>query len=292
MNDLDAFRDEFDLALITSDEHVDPLDSPEEMEVHSAIGVFGYKLKPQIRLKLGDHFNLRSANEKRGSALMGSLPPEEGQDLHDDLQAGRAAFKLEEQIFEVENQRHIDHRHPERGHSYDLKWMCGGNHEDFLSRYSKRVHSAKKLISEKMVENIAAEFGYGYTRFMHPVILGGICFRHAHPGDNGKPIGIQSWLPNMAMSAVGGHGHRYQLKEIVRPDKTRVTTMMLPMAMHHAKTNRMLTRTDHGLVIARNARRGDFRHEFVRMDEVLQEYRDYKMSQRRKSDASLQAIIG
>ena len=163
MNDLDAFRDEFDLALITSDEHVDPLDSPEEMEVHSAIGVFGYKLKPQIRLKLGDHYNLRSANEKRGSALMGSLPPEEGQDLHDDLQAGRAAFKLEEQIFEVENQRHIDHRHPERGHSYDLKWMCGGNHEDFLSRYSKRVHSAKKLISEKMVENIAAEFGYGYT---------------------------------------------------------------------------------------------------------------------------------
>jgi hypothetical protein len=95
------------------------------------------------------------------------------------------------------------------------------------------------------------------------------------------PIGINSWIGNMSMSVPGGHGHRYQFLETRRPDGLRVSAIMLPSSMHPDKARHFRTRIDTGALIIRNARKGSFRHEFVHMDEILQEYRDHKIAKKR-----------
>lgn len=284
------FRDEFDLGLFYADTHNDPRDSETILEVNSALGVFDLKVRPQVSANLGDWWNLRSLNVKRGSKLRGTDDPDGDHDLWDDIQVGDLAFKMFMAAVEADNERHRKGNHPERQH-LPYRPFLAGNHEWFLAEMNKVQRSLKGVVSIKTLIKIVEKYGFHWLDYMEPLIIGGICVRHAHPGDNMAPIGVNSWIGNMAMSALGGHGHRFQVRETVRPERSRVSAIMLPSAMHPDKVRFMKTRIDTGALIVRNARMGTFQHEFVPMEEILQEYRDYKMTQRRKTDESVREIL-
>jgi hypothetical protein len=277
----EEFKHEFDLAIAWGDVHNDPRDTQEVMEVNTALGVFNLNNKPQISIDLGDHWNLRSLNVKRGSKLRGTDDPDGDHDLFDDIQVGDDAFRLFNAPILAENERHRRGKHPERGF-HNFKPFLAGNHENFMLELGRVQRSMKKVASLDTLRKIAAKHGRTWYDYMEPVILGGTCFRHAHPGDNMQPIAINSWIGHMAMSAVGGHTHRHLVRETKRPDKSRVTAMVIPSGMHPQKVDRMKTRVDTGAVIFRNARAGTFRYEFVHMDEVMQELRDWKMADKKR----------
>lgn len=280
MDKLEEYRNEFGKGIFWSDGHNDPRDTEEQFEVNSALGLFCLKEKPDVMVNNGDHWNLRSLNTRRGSSMMGTDAPEEGQDLYADIAIGEDAYKAFEAHFTRENERHRRNGHAERG-CYPLRVNPYGNHEDFVVRLTKKYHPLKNTVSLRTLMDISAKYGWLALPYMKPVILGGICIRHVQPGDNIQPLGIDRWLGFNCMSSVSGHGHKYQIRETVRPDGIRQTAMMLPSAMHPSK---MYGRMDTGVVIVRNARAGQFRHEFVQMDEILEEFRDWKMESTRRNN--------
>ncbi|MCZ4366609.1 hypothetical protein [Sulfitobacter dubius] len=285
---MDTGIEEVSLAMVIADRHANPRETEEHKQVDPAIGLFRLKQKPDVNIDLDDRFDLPGLNTKRGASIMGTAAADPDHDLLDEIRAGEESLNAEWSVVEIDNERHCRNNHPERQYT-SLNFAGLGNHTDFLARLGRQHHSMRKLLNVGTVRKIYERKSYVVGEFLQPILIGGVCFRHYHPGKTRLAAPIDRHFALNGMSSVSAHGHEEMVRHYYRADGLRQTCMMVPCSKH---PKRLGQGEVSGVTLMRNIRGGQFRYEFVGMEEVLQEYRDHLMSQRRKSDASLQAIVG
>lgn len=265
--------EEVELGAVIADRHAHPKENHEQCVVDAAAGVFLLNQKPDFVADLDDRFDIPSLNTKRGSSLMGTDAAESDHDLFDEIQVGKDSLAAMWGIIERDNRRHIAAGHKER--CYDpYKLVCLGNHTDFLNRLNRKHHSMKKVMSVETVRKIYRAHGYEIAEHLQFAIAAGIAFTHFIPDKRMQAAPIDRHYTLCGMSSISGHTHEYAIRNHVRADGRRQTTMTVPTLKHPSRLN---GKEDAGITLIRNARGGQFRHEVVGMEEVLQEYRDWLM---------------
>lgn len=265
--------DEFSLGIVVGDRHAHPKEGHEQCEVDPALGVFTLNQKPDVFVDLDDRWDLPSLNTKRGSSLMGTDAAEADHDLVDELQCGIDSLRSTWGIVERDNARHIKAGHKER--CTDIAKFAGlGNHSDFLTRLNRKHHSTKKLVSIDTVRRAYEKHGFVVGNYLQPIIIAGISFRHFIPGENMSALAPDRHFGKCGMSSVSSHKHRPSFRTMTRDDGIRQTNLVTPCFKH---PSRLSNGEDSGVTLIRNARRGEFRFEFVGIEEILEEYRDWLM---------------
>ncbi|MFG6566747.1 hypothetical protein [Sulfitobacter sp. 1A13679] len=279
--------EEIDLGVAMGDRHGHPKEPQSQKDVDTAVGVFMLKNKPSVVIDLDDRFDLPGLNTNRGSSLMGTDAPEPDHDIFDEIQVGKDSLAAMWGIIEKDNERHARAGHKERQYT-PYKLVCLGNHTDFLSRAVKKHHSLKKMMSVETVRKIYRAHGYEVSEYLQNAIAAGIVFSHLIHKKKPTGMAIDRHFAVAGMSSITAHTHEYAVRNTRRGDGLRQTNLTIPTLKHPA---RLMGVEDAGLVLFRNARNGQFRHEMVGMEEILQEYRDFKMSQRKNTDESLRKIL-
>lgn len=265
--------EEFELGVVYGDRHAHPRETLEQREIDSALGVFLLSNKPDVVVDLDDRFDLPSLNTKRGASLMGTDAADADHDLFDEIQAGKDSLDTTWRIIEKDNERHIRAGHKERVYA-PYKHACLSNHTDFLNRLTKRHHSMKKVMSVGTVRKIYREQGHNVSEYLQAAIIAGIAFHHLVHAKLPQGLAIDRHYAVCGMSSISGHVHESQVRNYRRSDGSRQTTMTVPCLKD---PTRLMGKEDAGLALIRNARGGEFRHEIVGIEEILQEFRDWKM---------------
>jgi hypothetical protein len=270
--------EELSLGIVVADRHSHPAETHEHKEIDRALGLFVIKNDPDVFLDLDDRWDLPGLNEKRGSSIMGTAPPESNHDIFDELQVGNQSLHETWSMIERENERHRRAGHKER--CIEISKFAGlGNHSDFLTRANKKHHSTKKIFSINSVKKEYEKWGFEVANFLQPIIIAGISCRHYIPGDNMAALAPDRHFGRVGMSSISAHKHRPSVRTMTRDDGARQTNIVTPCFKH---PDRLHNGEDSGLTLIRNARGGEFRYEFVGIEEVLQELRDERMKHGRK----------